>query len=242
MGIMQIATWNLERGGRTKAAQAAQAVALKELRTEVTVFTEPGSRFHAGHGVVTSPPTRPRSREAEPWIAILGEGVEPVLDLPYDRLAAAAKVTAGGRSMIVYGTVLPWLTVLTHAPEVVQAGESSFDAFVRVLKEQVTDILELQRKYDMPLVWAGDFNQSLSGLLAGGSLARRRALVEALDRLGMAAWNGEAQHALPELRAIDLICGPRHLVPLSVTRLDPTRDAVKMTDHAGYSVEIDGLP
>lgn len=85
--------------------------------------------------------------------------VEPVLDIPYRRLAAAARVAVSGRSMIVYGTVLPWLTVAHHAPEVVAAGETSFDTFVRVLKEQVGDIEELRRHHGLPVVWAGDFNQ-----------------------------------------------------------------------------------
>jgi hypothetical protein len=233
---VQLATWNLERGGRTLSARAAQSVALNELRADLIVFTEPGSRFQGGAGVVTSPPTRPRSRSPEPWIAIVGEGVEPVLDMPYGRLAAAARVTVGGRTMIVYGTVLPWLTVNKHAPELVAMGETSFDAFVRILNEQVNDIEELRRQHGFPVVWAGDFNQSVSGTVAGGSFARREVLAEALDHLGMAAWNGDAGHALPGLCAVDLICGSRDIVPASVTRIDPTRDGVTMTDHAGYCI------
>jgi hypothetical protein len=234
---MRIATWNLERGGKTHAARAALAVALDELHADVTVFTEPGSRFKSGPGVVTSPPTRPRSPGPEPWIAIVGEGVESVLDIPYERLAMAARITVGGRAVIVYGTVLPWLTVAHHARRVVLACETSFDTFVRVLHEQVNDIEELRRLHGVPVIWAGDFNQSVTGTISGGSLARRQVLAGALDNLGMTAWNGEEQHALKGLRAVE-ICGPRDIVPVSVSRIDPTRDGVTMTDHAGYCVEL----
>lgn len=154
---VRLATWNLERGGRTRAARAAQTVALADQHAEVIVYTEPGSRFRAGPGVVTSPPTRPRSSSPEPWIAIVGAGVEPVLDIPYKRLAVAARVILGGQAMIVYGTVLPWLTVAHHAPEVVATGESSFDTLVRVLQKQVDEIAELGRVHAMPGHLGGGF-------------------------------------------------------------------------------------
>jgi hypothetical protein len=202
---MRIATWNLERGAKTRAARAAQTAVLRELRADVVVLTEPGVGYQAGPGVVTSPPVRPRAQGPEPWIAIFGEGIEPVLDVPYARLAAGARVAVGGRNLIIYGSVLPWLSVTSHAPEVVHAGEDSFGAFQRVLGEQLADIAELRRRHGLPVVWAGDFNQSLAGPLAGGSQVRRQALRDALDAAKIDVWNGEAAHAQRGLCAVDLV-------------------------------------
>jgi len=65
-------------------------------------------------------------------------------------------------------------------------------------------------------------------------------LIQALDQLGMVAWNGDAEHAILGLRAVDLICGPCDIEAVNVTRIAPVRDGVTMTDHAGYCVELDG--
>ena len=42
---MRVATWNLERGGKTRAARRAQEEALRELERDVLVVTEPGPFF-----------------------------------------------------------------------------------------------------------------------------------------------------------------------------------------------------
>jgi hypothetical protein len=116
-------TWNLERV-RTPAIRAGQQAVLRDVHADVVVLTEPGPRYRSGPGVVTSPPARRQSRAAEPWVAIVGSRVEPVpLDVPYERLAVAARVSVGERAFVVYGAVLPWLAVTHHAPELALPGE-----------------------------------------------------------------------------------------------------------------------
>lgn len=88
------------------------------------------------------------------------------------------------------------------------------------------------------MIWAGDFNQHVSGPNHGGSAAKREALVRALEGLGLVAWNREAAHDAEGLRAIDLICGPRELPVRAQGRIAATREGVRMSDHAGYWVEI----
>lgn len=236
---MKLATWNLERGGRTQGAREAQEELLAELRADVVVLTEPASLYKTATGVVTSPR---RSKKGivrpEAWIAIVGGSVEPVeLDVPYERTAVAARVSVGGVTVIVYGAVLPWLAVTSHAPELVEEGEDSFAAFKRVLAEQAKDIAEL-RRYGYPIIWAGDFNQSVSGPNWGGSNDRRDLLLDTLNRLDMVAWNGKADHAMSGMCAVDLICGPKECVLVSQGRIDPMRDTLTMSDHAGYWVEL----
>jgi endonuclease/exonuclease/phosphatase family metal-dependent hydrolase len=88
------------------------------------------------------------------------------------------------------------------------------------------------------IIWAGDFNQSLEAPNRTGTTAGRALLEQALERLSFTAWNRSASHALPELCAIDLICGPRDLKVTNIERIDPTIDGRRVSDHAGYVVEL----
>ena len=235
---MRIATWNLERGGRTRAARLAQEETLRTLHADVVVLTEPPAAYRNGPGIVTSPAQRSGKGDPESWVAIVGPGVEVVpLDIPYERLAVAARVAVGGRRLTIYGAVLPWLSVRSHAPEIVRDGEEFSDVFGRVLNAQKADLLKLRANGE-PVVWAGDFNQSVAGSNLGGSKSGRAALNECLADLGMVAWNGQAAHARDCLRAIDLICGPRDQTILAEGRIEPGRDGVRMSDHAGYWVDL----
>ncbi len=237
---MELATWNLERGGRTQAAREAQEELLADLRADVLVLTEPPSSYKTVTGVVTSPPLREGGTAGpEAWVAIVGRSVEPVdFDVPYKRTAVAARVSVGGLTVIVYGAVLPWLAVTSHAPELVEEGEDSFAVFKRVLAEQAKDIADLRRQFGEPVIWAGDFNQTVSGPNWGGSNDRRDLLNRTLNSLDMVAWNGKADHAMSGMCAVDLICGPKECVLVSQGRIDPMRDTLTMSDHAGYWVEL----
>lgn len=236
---MKLATWNLERGGRTQAARPAQEEVLRNLTADVIVLTEPPASYKSTAGVVTSPPLRTGPNGSEAWVAIVGSSVEPIaFDVPYERTAVAARVSVSGVAVIVYGTVLPWLAVTNHAPELVQDGENSFAAFNRVLAEQANDVIELRRLYDLPVLWMGDFNQSVSGKNFGGSNDRRDLLNKTLESLGMSAWNGEAAHAMSDLCAVDLICGPHECVVTEQGRIDPVQGKLTMSDHAGYWIEL----
>lgn len=175
---MRIGTWNLERGGKTRAARRAQEEALRELERDVLVITEPGPSFAATLGVVTSPRLRRNRSGAESWVAILGSAVRPAsLEIPFERMAVAAVMEASRGAFVIYGSVLPWGTFRQHAPELAREGESSFESFVRVLRDQVADIEELRRRHpEHAVVWAGDFNQHVHGSDRGGSRAKREAL------------------------------------------------------------------
>lgn len=232
---MRIATWNLERGGRNKAARAAQQAVLasNDMRADVMVLTEPPASVLAAAGVLASPPG-PHG----PWVAIQGRQVQPLdLKIPYDRMAVAARVGTNDAQIIVYGAVLPWTAVKNHAPDLVRAGEDSFGAFKRALQEQASDIVALQ-KLGAPVVWVGDFNQSVEGANFGGSSQRRDLLNQTLKTLNMVAWNGTAAHAKPGMCAIDLICGPEQQSVTASGRIEPMVNGVTMSDHAGYWVDI----
>jgi len=236
---MKLATWNLERGGRTAKARAAQEEVLRELGADVIALTEPPATYRDGPGVVASAPRRAGPAGLESWAAIVGPTVGPLpFEIPYERMAVAARATVGDKRIIVYCAVLPWLSVTSHAPDVVRPGEDSLGAFRRVLAEQLRDVTELRERFGELVVWAGDFNQTVVGTTRGGSDARRGLLLEALSSLGYAAWNGSAAHASAEMCAVDLICGPRDQALTEQGRIDPVRAAVVMSDHAGYWVDL----
>lgn len=234
---MRIGTWNLECGGRTLGAGSRQVDRLRELMVDVMVFTEPGpERSATGPGRVSSEGIRDLPRGSGAWVTIEGEGAAAVgAPAPPMRMAATAEVSVAGERVVVYGSVLPWRGIRTHAPELVLPGESAMTAFERVLAEQVADVRALVERYPGALVvWAGDFNQSLIGPNFSGSSEGRRLLGEALDSLGFVAWNAEAAHAAEGLCAIDLVCGPRVRPVVAVERIAPGRES----DHAGYVVEV----
>ena len=235
---MKIATWNLERGGRTRLARVTQEDVLRELCADVIALTEPPATYRDGPGVIASAPRRSGPAGLESWVAVVGETVEPVpFEVPYERMAVAVRATVGAKSVIIYAAVLPWLAVTSHAPDVVRAGEDSMAAFTRVLGEQIRDVTELQQRFGELVVWVGDFNQTLAGPLWGGSATRRALLAQALASIGYAAWNADAEHATDGMRAVDLICGPREHAIVRQGRIDPRRGDVIMSDHAGHWVE-----
>jgi len=237
---VRIATWNLERGGRTLAARSAQSGAIQRLAADVFVLTELPEGFKTERRMMASPARRSGGRGDESWVAIVGDDVQELdLELPFERLAVAARVNHGRQKVIVYGAVLPWLAVTSHAPYLVQPGETSFEVFQRVLREQAADIALLQRSYGEPIIWAGDFNQSLVGALNGGAAVRRELLKKTLAELGFGAWNGEASHAQAGLKAVDLICGNAATIVRGQGRIDNVCDGVVISDHAGYWVDVD---
>lgn len=89
---------------------------------------------------MTSPPRRLGKSGNESWVAIVGAGVEPFpLDVPFEQLAVVARITSAGPPLVVYGSVLPWLAIRSHASELVRDGEEFIDVFERVLAAQKAD-------------------------------------------------------------------------------------------------------
>jgi len=239
---MRIATWNLERGGRRGAAFDRQRAVLDSISADITVLTEPPWQLSTTcKGLVAAPRERQAHGEPEAWVAIQGDGVEPVSPAArYGRLAVAARTTALREPVVVYGSVLPWLAAPRQAAELLATPSETYaEMFKRVLREQVADVRALQLRFPGELlVWAGDFNQTLAGANWGGS-NRSRALLEcSIETLGLDAWNQRERHALDGLCAIDLICGPNDRTPIAVTRIEPAADGPKLSDHAGYVVEV----
>jgi endonuclease/exonuclease/phosphatase family metal-dependent hydrolase len=237
---VRIGTWNIDRERGPEQNMATRAAIIQQLRLDVLVITEPGPAWSCRDDVVISPAERLDRPLPESWVTIRAAGATRALPLPYGRLATAALTNVGGRSVVIYGAVLPWGGAV-RATGLAHAGESFASMFSRVLDEQVADLEYLTTIYpDALRLWAGDFNQTLEGPNLGvGSTRGRQQLEEALTRLGFAAWNRHQPHGLPGLATIDLICGPANMTVTSSERIDPNVDGRRLSDHAAYVVEVD---
>ncbi len=236
---MRIAVWNVERA--LGAVAQRQDAVLRTVGAQILLLTEVSTaRSDANADLVVSPAERHGSFGNEAWVSIHGFGVEPVEPrLPYAGMAVAAKLMVDEAQIVVYGSVLPWLAIGHHKPGLLLTGESSSDAFSRVLREQAKDVFELQQRFPAAFVlWAGDFNQRLEGPNYGGRTSSRTELESALSALRMQAWNRLSGHAQPSMCAIDLICGPVDRQPRSISRIDPFDGSSALSDHAGYFIDV----
>jgi endonuclease/exonuclease/phosphatase family metal-dependent hydrolase len=236
---VRVATWNLQRARGAKAR--LQEEVLADVKADVIVLTEPASPSLLGVGAARSPVERVGPSGKEAWIAIVGRDVERIEPTyPFERLAVAATVRDDGIPIVLYGSVLPWLAAPHHAPEVARPGETSLAMFQRLLNEQVDDIRRLQVRFpEAPVLWIGDFNQTLDGPNRGGSEARRTLLAHALESLEMRAWNRTCRHAQPAMCAVDLICGPLTRPPAGkVGYISPIHLRRRVSDHAGYFLDL----
>ncbi len=231
--MMRVGTWNLERGSRRKSATGDQLAVLNALDLDAAVLTEPSHAWADMEDVVRS--DLQGDTAGSEWVAIRGPNLKP---LAAGDLWVAADLEFHGQTVLVFGSVLPWLSAPSHVPEL--AGDrSSEQFFVEELDQQVAQIQELAPKESgKPVIWAGDFNQTLVGPLWGGSALRREKLQAALTELGLEAWNRCAPHALAEMFTIDLICGPAGIAVQGSETIDNATDGHVLSDHAGYVVDL----
>lgn len=239
---MRILTWNLDHGCRgSRPVFDAQSHLIESVEADVVVLTEPPIEWSTSTADrVVSPAKRPAARGLEAWVGIVGPSVHRAsIEIPFERMAAAAITQVGGVELVVYGSVLPWNGAIAQAPYLARAGESAGDLFQRILGEQVADFQLLRQKHPgSTVLWAGDFNQPLEGPNAGFSNQNRDAVEGALDALGLVAYNRRLAHAKDGCFAIDLICGAASLAATDLRRIDPVIDGEELSDHAAYVVDL----
>ena len=237
---MRIGTWNLERHGDSDRIRL-QRTLIDSKCADVFVLTEVHRAFDCGGWTVERSIKSTHSDHAgDSWVAVVSQG----LDLSESTLSprnssVAGQYVVGGELLIVYGSVLPWLRAPDQAPDLALPNEPYVDMFARIVREQVEDLRTMKQAHSKAIiVWAGDFNQTLSGSNSGGSNISRKLLKDTLADLGLVAWNEHLAHAIPGLKTIDLICGPTSRPVKVIERFDSVFDGHKLSDHAGYLIEI----
>jgi endonuclease/exonuclease/phosphatase family metal-dependent hydrolase len=239
---MRVATWNLERCPPRRAARAGELRALMaKIGADVWILTETHRDFapSSAHRLIShSADASDRDAAAgECWVAIWSslpaERVELSADL---ERTCAARVAA---SVVIIGTVLPWLTDNRHG------GIRGAAAFRARLEEQVVDWQRFASEPGSRLCVAGDFNQDLCASdHYYGSQGGREALRTALASVGLECLTGDADDPLggtQELACIDHICVRNLQVsrrPRSRAWPTPGELQGKLTDHYGVYADL----
>jgi hypothetical protein len=237
---MRIGTYNIERMGRGQKFAEQYKAKLESLNTDVLVVTEPGPHFRNLFPEALMSPEDRRGRESpEAWVAIVGKNLEDVMpDIPYTRLAVAARAEIDGQRVIVYGSVLPWNSAQHHAPDVYGDEKRPFmEIFEKALNEQVGDMEDLRRRYPQEaLIWAGDFNHTLEGraLSRGASELLR----DAISKLGLKAVNADSPHRAEGMKSLDLICVESSWTCSGIDFDYPEPDGRPLSDHRWYVAEV----
>lgn len=241
---MQIATWNLARarpGGRRAAALLRH---MEAITADVWVLTETWRDFTPGAGyelAATSEvaPDRPASA-GERWVAIWtrlpGAAHQPLRTRDNERTAAARLSVPGRRPLVVYGTVLPWLSDARRP-----VGARGSAGFCAALGLQTADWREIQASEGSPaLCVAGDFNQDLAQRHYYGSKQGRTVLRKSITDSGLRCLTAGAPDpvlARGGLASIDHVCvsGGLALRADSPVLAWPEADELggRLTDHFG---------
>jgi hypothetical protein len=89
-----------------------------------------------------------------------------------------------------------------------------------------------------PSIWGGDWNHGLSGREWAGSIAGRRALLAAVEGLGLQVPTAELPHQLENLLSIDHIAVPASWEVRMSARHRAWVGGKRISDHDAYVVEV----
>jgi endonuclease/exonuclease/phosphatase family metal-dependent hydrolase len=92
---------------------------------------------------------------------------------------------------------------------------------------------------DRPLIWGGDWNQSLIGKDYAGSTEGRQHLLASIDRLSLQMPTAGLRHQLPDHASIDHIALPQDYLATQVEHLPAKHQETVLSDHDAYVTEID---
>lgn len=210
------------------------------MRADLIIVTEPGPGFRERHQLAHLSPEQRASRTGrEAWVGICGPALKSVsLDIDYRHLAVASRAVLDETKVVIYGSVLPWVSARMHAPDVYGESKQSFiEIFESAMSEQVADMLELRSRYpDHSLVWAGDFNHTLTGR----PLSRRASelLRNAIDELDLAAVNASSPHRMEGMSSLDLICVDKAWTCETVDSGYPLLGGRPLSDHRWYVAQV----
>ena len=218
MRVVRIGTWNL--AGRWSDHHAAL---LEESACDVWLLTEVSDRLSlAGYEIHTSQALMAARRH---WAAVLSR--QPMNPLP-DPHPASAAVSIGTTTYV--SSILPWRGCGSGAPWV---GENHASRTENAVGELVSNVAGTR-----PLVWGGDWNHALTGREYAGSQGGRRAVLAALDTLGLEAPTATLPHAIDGLLSIDHVAVPLGL-EATASRVSAQRDGKRLSDHDAYVLDVE---
>lgn len=202
-------------GGWSRGHQAV----LRELDCDLMLLTEPhvdveiaGHRIHA---------TSRRMGPKKHWAAILTNGVIERIDDPYP--ASAAALVDG---ILVCASVLPWPLAGENwpwgPPDHQLRMELNLD---HIVKAMTSDLI----------IWGGDWNQPLTGNLAGFRRAARASILCVVDRLRLQVPTASLPGRHQPQCSIDHIAVPHSWSIRAAGHVAVERS---LSDHDAYWVEV----
>lgn len=210
---MRIGTWNLQ--GRWDGRHLDL---LETMDCDVLLLTEVSDRLdlpqhdvHMGDRLMA-----PKRR----WAAVASR--LPMSPMP-DPHGASAMVELGDLS--VCSSILPWSSCGTR------------DVWVGTNTAEKTQAAVAAVETSRPSIWGGDWNHALSGREWTGSVAGRRSLLEAVERLGLHVPTASLPHRIEDLLSIDHIAVPESWVVTDTERHRALVAETRISDHDAYVVE-----
>lgn len=208
---MRIGTWNLE--GKWSPRHERR---LREQRCDVWLLTEvrhdvavEGWQLHHSAGDMAA---------QRWWAAVLAPTLRCVHPDPH-----AASVAARVDGLYVCSSVLPWRGA-TGVPWDGADTTERTSAAMRSLADGWPD---------GPIIWGGDWNHALSGTEYAGSNGGRKRIQDVLQQRQLQVPTESLGHRLEGCLSIDHVA-----VPTSWTALAVRVDAVGLSDHDAYVVEV----
>ena len=244
----RFATWNLQRPTALQGERRRRLSSwLGKVNADVWVLTETHSTVTPGEGfnVPATTSVDPIHEPGEAWATIWSRF--PMCALPPSsdptRAVAALIHPPGGRPIVVYGAVLPWVSSPWRD---VPAAKGA--AFAAALDVQSADWRALAAAHpDCDLVVAGDFNQDLAISHYYGSRVNHGALAAALARSGLTcltagvddpvSLGGARSHATIDHLCVDASLAARARWPRLAWPLGPGPDKA-LSDHFGVAVDF----
>lgn len=209
---MRIGTWNM--AGKWSEAHARLFC---DAACDLWLLTEVPDDLDLPGSLVRSGPMRAGKSYAAVWSS------DPLGAAP---VAHEASATAIWRGLVVCSSVLPWRACASVWPDPgATIGERTARTVHRisgVLTESVG-----------PVIWGGDWNNSLEGPNPAGTAMGRAAILTAIDQLGLQVPTTSSEHLRAGLRSIDHVAVPRSWTAAPAERID----AGGLSDHAAYVLE-----
>jgi hypothetical protein len=162
-----------------------------------------------------------------------------VIDVPEVPTAAAAVVHMGSEDWLVVGVCMPWrINAPTLSPHAAPGKKTGPEQWLHVLEQLDEAVGRLRdNRQGMPLVIAGDFNQTLTGRFVGSREGRAR-LECFLDKYRLSASTADAPSAKPDCPSVDHIFSPVNSKVSTFPGIAEVEGRGIVSDHLGYSIAL----
>lgn len=237
---LRIATWNIDRPRQGSSRKEAILEKIREINADILVLTETCSWIQAPllpHWSATSLiPAKPGENYASIWSKY---PINRTINTFDAETAICAEVETPAGPVIVYGTIITWRD--DKGPN---KSSKPWEEHYKSIQYHGNDWLGLAKAYPtIPLVVAGDFNQSRDGSTWYGTPQGRELLSEQLAVAGLVCSTQEdmvKNGKLKERHNIDHICISSSMIEVMKVGAweGMSQVGVKMSDHNGVYIDV----